>query len=413
MKGSMGSVFHRALAVAALACAFQTSLAPAAELPYEQAPVLSAATLLPKDLVAGPYHTLDDTVFSDGLMYMYTIKSKWGDIKVTSTPMLEKYVRELAAVANLEAMKGSKEFADAMKKVAGNVAEGAGNLIRHPVDSLGGAVSGVGAIFGRTKEAMTSHTAGAEEDSKLANLTGYSTLKREYANELGVDVYSRNPVLQQALDDVADAAFYGNITAKMAMMAIPGGAGAAVSVAGNTEALNDALRDLPPLELRKRNREALAAMGVNAELVALLIENSVFTPSEQTWLVDALGTMNGTENRDAFVHQAILTNDADAAFFRMRQARMYADYNRTKPVARFVSVGNAVVAQNQDGGLVFCVPIDALYWTPRMGDFLTAFEAAVPQVAGVKGKEIILGGAVSPMARNKLEALGWHVVSAR
>jgi len=390
------------------------ALAGAADLPYEEAPVLSAATLLPKELLSGPNHQIKDAVVSDGFMYLYTIESRWGELKATSTPLLMQYLGELDAVARFDTLKGTKEFSGAMTKVAGGVVEGAGNLVRDPVGVVGGAASGVGALFGRAHEAIVSGGAhGAQEDSKLANLSGFSKVKREYAYEFGVDVYSRNPILQEHLDTVSRAGFAGNLTARMAMMAIPGGAGAAISVAGNTKNLNEAFRDLPPLELRKRNRGTLEAMKINPELADLLIANSMFTPREQTLLVEALLSMASTRNRDAFVKQAVLTNDADVAFFRHRQAQMYADYHRAKSITRFVEVGEVAAGQREDGVLVFCAPLDALYWTPRMGAFLQVFEGALAQIGDVKGKELVLGGGVSPMARRELTARGWTVHSAR
>ncbi len=173
------------------------------------------------------------------------------------------------------------------------------------------------------------------------------------------------------------------------------------------------MRDLPPLELRKRNRDALEAIEIDTELADLFIANEVFTPREQTVLVEALRSMAGTRNRDAFIKQAILTSDADMAYFRHRQAQMYADYHRATSIVRFVAVGQVALGQRGDGVLVFCAPLDALYWTPRMAEWLQVFESQLAQAGEVKGKEIVLGGALSPMARKALTMRGWTVQSAR
>ncbi|HMM77741.1 MAG TPA: hypothetical protein PJ986_18710 [Gammaproteobacteria bacterium] len=410
------SRFTSRFVVTAIAAAIAGYAAPAAarDLPFERAPVLSAATLLPERMLAGPNFEVNDKVVSDGFMYMYTIDSRWGELEATSTPLLAQYLRELDAVARFDALKSTKEFSGAMRAAAGKVAEGAGSLVRDPIGSVSGAVSGVGALFGRAHEAIISGGVhGAQEDSALANLAGYSKVKREYAYEFGVDVYSRNPILQEHLDAVARAGFVGDITARTALAAVSGGAGVAISVAGNTQTLNEALRDLPPLELRKRNRDALEAIEIDTELADLFIANEVFTPREQTVLVEALRSMAGTRNRDAFIKQAILTSDADMAYFRHRQAQMYADYHRATSIVRFVAVGQVALGQRGDGVLVFCAPLDALYWTPRMAEWLQVFESQLAQAGEVKGKEIVLGGALSPMARKALTMRGWTVQSAR
>lgn len=414
MKFSTHHGCRRVLGVASAMLLINATMSFAGSLPYETPPILPAAQLLPESALAGPKFKVRNDAVSDGYMYSYTIASDWGELKASSTLEAEQVIGELAAVERLEALEGSKEFGGAMKKAAGGVAQGATDLVTRPVDSLKGAATGVGAMFGRAREAVANPGAkGAQEDSALANLAGFSKVKREYARAFGVDVYSRNPILQEHLDSVARAAFAGDITAKMAMMVIPGGAGAAVSVAGNSARLNDTVYDLPPLELRKRNRSALDAMKINADVADLFIGNTVFTPTEQTAVVEAMMRMATTRNRDAYFKNAVLTNGPETAAFRYRQAQMYAAYHASKPIERFVSVGEVALGQRADGTLVFCAPLDALYWTAQAAGFLEAFDAALPSVGGVTGKELVLGGTISPMAYKELTGRGWKVQAAR
>jgi len=399
-------------AVLALALVGASSVSAAPAPAFEQPPVMQASKVLPQQLRQSANYKVQERVVTDGFMYMYQVDSAWGPLQVTSNALLEQYLHELDVVAQLEGVKGSSEFAGAMKDVGADVVGGAATLIRNPIDTMGGAVSGVGAMFGRANEALVSGGVKGDQDSALAEIAGYTKLKREYAHEFGVDVYSRNPILQSQLDAVSRAAFAGNVTAKVAFMAVPGGAGAVVSVAKNTRTLNEALRDLPPLELRKRNRGLLEAMKVDPELADLFVESPVFTPREQSVVVEALLSMASTRNRDAFVRQAILTSDADSAFFRQRQAEMYANYHRSRSLARFVSVGQVAVGQREDGHLVFCAPLDVLYWTPRMAEFLEVFESQLGGMGEVKGKELVLGGSITPMARSELTKRGWSVTGA-
>jgi hypothetical protein len=265
-------------------------------------------------------------------------------------------------------------------------------------------------MFARSKEAIVSGGAkGAEEDSVTANIIGYSKVKREYAHEFGVDVYSRNPYLQTQLDAVAKAGYAGNIAAKLALSIPSGGGGAYVSITSNTQSLNETFRDTPALELRKRNRAKLDAMRVAPTIADLYVANSVLTPREQTEIVEALSSMNGTEERGVFLKHAMFTDNADVAYFRRLQAGMYADYYKNVgPIARFVAIGDIAAGQKEDGGLVFCVPLDMLYWTDSAAAFVTVFDGNAA-TAGVKGKELWLAGGASAMARKELEARGWTV----
>ncbi len=378
---------------------------------YEQPGALKASALLPADTLKGPNHQVQEEVQSDGFLNIYAIDTNSGVVRAVSTAQVKQYAAEVEAAARMAQLQSNEQFAGGIQATAGTVVTGTTALLNDPAGALSGAVTGVGAMFGRAQEALASSGAkGAGEDSAMAGLSGFSKTKREYAYEFGVDVYSRNPVLQKQLDAVAEAAFAGNIAAKAAMMMIPGGAGIALSVTSGAATLNEAFRDLPPVELRKRNREKLAAMGVNADIAELYIENAVFTPREQTLIVEALYRMPETENRGAYVRHAVLTDNADLAYFRQRQAGMYLGYHRSvEPLARFVSVGKVAVGQKKDGTIVFCAPLDHLYWTPSIGAFVELFEADLMAVPDVKGKEIWLGGTLSEMARKELEARGWTV----
>ena len=95
-----------------------------------------------------------------------------------------------------------------------------------PVDTASGAVSGVGKLLGRASEAVTGGARSDAEESRAKDLIGFSKTKRDYAYELGVDVYSRNPKLQEALDDIAWTGYAGSISTSVAFAAVPGAAGA-------------------------------------------------------------------------------------------------------------------------------------------------------------------------------------------
>ncbi|MCG3200770.1 MAG: hypothetical protein NFCOHLIN_00632 [Gammaproteobacteria bacterium] len=378
---------------------------------YEQPGTMMASQLLPAETLKGPNHQVQEEVQSDGFLNIYAIDTSSGVLKAVSTAQARQYAAEVEAAARMATLKSDEQFASGLQSTASTVVTGTTALLNDPGGALSGAVTGVGAMFGRAQEALASSGAkGAGEDSAMAGLSGFSKTKREYAYEFGVDVYSRNPVLQKQLDEVAQAAFAGNIAAKAAMMMIPGGAGVALSVTSSTATLNEAFRDLPPVELRKRNREKLTAMGVNADVTDLYLENAVFTPREQTLIVEALAAMADTGDRGAYIRHAVLTDNADLAYFRQRQAGMYLGYHRSvEPLARFVTVGKVAVGQKKDGTIVFCAPLDHLYWTPAIGAFVELFESDLPSVPDVKGKELWLGGTLSETARKELEARGWTV----
>jgi hypothetical protein len=140
----------------------------------------------------------------------------------------------------------------------------------------------------------------------------------------------------------------------------------------------------------------------------MFINESIFSPREQTLLVSALDEMKGVSDRDRFVQLAALTNNADMALFRQRQAEMYAGYHKAvSPLGQFVSVGQVPGARAANGALVFNFPIDYLVWTDSLARLVANTDTLANQLPGVTRKEMWITGNLSPRARTEMRRIGW------
>ncbi|HIF52162.1 MAG TPA: hypothetical protein EYQ42_11660 [Thiotrichaceae bacterium] len=376
---------------------------------YEATSELNAAAILPAELLSGPNHQVDSVVINDGYLNIYTIRSKYGEVQATSTAKLRKYIHEINAAARMEAVKGTDEFKSGIKEKVGDVVAGAKGLVTHPIDTLDGAISGVGKLFSRGKENLFGDARSDSETSRTKDLIGFSKTKRDYGFEFGVDVYSRNPILQEQLDDITWAGFGGSVTMSALLMSIPGGT-PIISVTGGTELMNKVFRDSAPADLRKLNRENLESMGVSEDISDLFISNANYTPREQTLLVNALASMKNTKQRSEYIKFAILTDNADMAFFRQQQAQMYAGYNKSvKPVKEFISIREISVAKSSDNKIVFNVPLDYMVWTKGLETVASIITQEVARMKDVTGREIWVTGKFSPLAKENLGKMGWTI----
>ena len=331
---------------------------------YETGIVLNASEILPKKVLTGPNHQVNEKVINDGYLNLYTINTKYGDIQVTSTDKLKKYINEINAIARMDAVKGSDEFKQGLSGKATDVVEGAKGLVTDPVNTVSAAASGVGKLFSRGKENLFGQSRSDAEGSRLADLSGYSKSKRDYAYEFGVDAYSDNKLMQEHLGDLVSAGYAGTMSMSVLLSAVPGAAGTVVVVTGGTELMKNVFRDSAPADLRKMNRASLQAMEVNKDIADLFIANAVYTPREQTLIVAALKSMKGTKNKSSYIKFAVLTGNADVAFFRQRQIEMYAEFHRkVKPIERFISVGQTSAGVTKDGTLVVNLPLDHMLRT--------------------------------------------------
>ncbi len=389
-------------------CASATVLYAAEQ--FEDPPIFQASKLFPPGVVKGPNHRVDERVLNDGYMNHYQIHTRFGELRATSTAELEIRIDEANALAVMEKVKGTKEFGRFLAQGGKDTLAGAKHLITSPIATVSGAVSGVGTLFERAGNSLFGDPPSDTEDSRLQNLIGFSSTKRDYAAQFGVDPYSSNPVLQERLDEIAWAGYGGKITASAALSLVSGGAGIAISTAKTSNWLEGIPVKAAPSDLRARNRKNLATMGVAPEVIDLFLSNKVYSPVQQTKLVDALVELRGVADRGRFVKFAVLTRDEEVAFFRTRQAAMYARFHkRVSGITQFVPVGELAAGRLADGTLVFCAPLDHLAWTQAMANYVLAADEHAAAAAGIKAKQLWLAGTVSPLAAAALERHGWKI----
>ena len=378
---------------------------------YEPAAVLSASKILPPELLSGANHRVQERVTNDGYLNTYQVDSKFGTFTVVSTAVLRKRIGEINAMVVMEKVQGSKEYVASIKEAGLDAMNSAMSLVTSPVKTLTGAVQGLGAAFSRVGESMTGAKRSQSEDSRLKDAIGFSTAKRQYAYQFDVDVYSENEKLQDMLNRISWAGYAGSLTWSAAMAAVPGGAGVAMTVVGTNKVLNQVFQNMPPVELRQQNLQKLNAMGVNPQVTDWFLNNTIFSPREQTLFVHALGEMNGVADRGAMVRLSLSSQNPTIALFRQRQAQMYAGYNKSvTPLESFISLGGLFAAsRTANGALVVVLPLDYLVWTEPMAQLLTGANQLMKDLPGIKEKQVWITGTLSPRARKEIESRGWQV----
>jgi len=373
--------------------------------PFEQPITLRASQVLPRALLKGRFHTVEENVRNDGYLNSYTLRSNFGSFRAVSTALLSTRIDEINAMAAMQNVSQSQEFGKKLAEGGESVVKGAVNLISDPLNTLGSAASGVGKLFTRANERMTGNSTSKYEEKGMSNITGFARTKREYAKAFGVDPYSTSPTLQTALDNVARAGFAGGLTAMALKALIPGGVGLVVSSVGGVNWLNDFDVAAPPTELHSANRERLKRMGLPPDLADRFIENDEYTPTQQTLLAMALDKMAHTKDKAEFVRLACTTSNQDQALFRQRMAQMYAGYDSAVGrIDRFVALGHLVGAKTASGKIVLCFPLDYLFWTERTANAVRDMSADMAR-SGVNSVELWITGQTSPKARKALQDL--------
>ena len=396
------------LAAALLLCGtFHTSTSFAEEI--ETPPIfLQSASLVSADLMMGPNYMIKATAVNDGLIVTYDLDTSYGPLRVESTALLMKRVSELRALVQIEQIKGSDAYMQAARQMAAAPLKTAAGLVQDPAGTLSGVESGIGRFFTRVSTAITSDGSGG--GISLNSALGQAAYKRQYAYQFGVDPYTSYEPLQKALNDLAWKAAAGALTVKAAFMAIPGGAGIAVSMSGTADNLSSMVRDKTPAELASANQDSLAAMGVPGPVAQQFLQNTVFDPQEQTLLVGALAAMARVGSPGIYIQTAAAADEEPLAVFLRTRAQLLQAYAaKTGTVQSFVDAGGIPVLQTAGGKIVALFPLDYVAWTPAFVQKEKAVSAAIKKIPGVAGKEFLITGTLSPTARKAMESRGWKV----
>ena len=296
------------------------------------------------DLLRGPHYALGPTVTTLAYLNRYTVTTDYGPFIAPSDVRLRRLLREIAAIAQLQAMQQSEAFEKAAIEAGKSPFRSAKNLLDDPVGTLSAIPEGIGSIFNRAHEQLHREGRSRYEDGPAKQLLAVSSYKRDYAAKLGVDAYSSNEALQKELDRLAWASAAGNLTLG-ALSAVTGAL--ALQVASNVRLLEQAqnvVAATPPSELSKRNREQLKRLAVPDTVVDRFLRNAALSPRHETIIVasmTALGTYSGAGQLHRLRQQrrhgrrgpdVPADGGADRGLQHTRYARA-SDSNRSQPAA--------------------------------------------------------------------------------
>ena len=161
--------------------------------------------------IKGPHHTVASAVETEGYFHEFHIQSDFGAFDAAGRSMLAVRLQEVEALAQLEDVSKTEVFLKAAGTSVLNVGKGVATAVTKPTETAKGIGSGVkrlGVNLGRmTKRTVDSATgedpAGASKQSENAavsagkSVLGVSRASRRWAQKLGVDPYTTNPVLKQ------------------------------------------------------------------------------------------------------------------------------------------------------------------------------------------------------------------------
>ena len=414
---------------------------------FETATVLYSEDVLTDELVESPHHRVGRLILNDGYMNHYQVEFDFGEMVAHGTLDLQIYIREFEAIDTLSDLSRTEVFIDAMKQSAVKPYEAAQRVIRNPVGTLKGVPDGVARLFRRTartiedasdkakeeyeefkedrdqkrSEAAASDEAAdgdrdAEKKSTVAKVggtvddvldeggryakrhVGFDRARRQWAKQLGVDPYSRNWALQEALGRVAWATAAGGFTAKVTIPRF--------EILGHLREVDGLVWELDALDLRIHNEKILSRMGIAGTDIEAFYDNRAYSHTQRTVLTAALDRLDGIEGRDELFAASAAVDNSQAARYMVRSLELLVGLHEgPNPLRKVIAFKPAPVALTDLGDLVAALPVDHLLWT---SEFATGVDAFIREVSP-EPVSVWVAGACSDRTRGELSARGWRL----
>jgi hypothetical protein len=412
--------------VAVLVASASAALASAAG--YEGPRTFRASELLQPSQISGPRFSVAPEVRTEGYLHVFDVTTDWGPIEAEGRSLLIVRLHEVGALATLDEVSRSRVFLEAAGNSVVRVGKGVVSAVTDPeatARGIGGGLKRFGTNLGRkakrlgdkavdaVKKDDEEEEAGRREAERSAgakaagaaggaakSVLGVNAAARRWAQKVGVDPYTTNPILKEALEDVAKVDAAGGIATKL-LLPIP-------MVVGTTATVGHLVWGKDPEELMKHNEGRLRELGAGGDTIRRLYLSKGFTLTLQTRLVGALAAVGARGSADYADTAAEADAEREAVFFA-ESAEMLQRLHARAPVVSLLPDSRALVAKTRDGGAVLLLPVDWIRWTE-------AFERSAAEVAeraaaemGTARLELRTTGRLSETARKELEARGWTV----
>jgi len=392
-----------------------TAMTARAQSGFETEPVLKAKDLVAPELLKGPHFSVDDRVPVKGFLAYFTIRSDYGTFEAHGIHMFQIRVKEVYALAQLDDMSKTKEFAEAAGRAIARPVTSTVHMLVNPVETMEGFPGGVTRLWdriklGSEKVAEAATAPGASGGQKVADVServggitvtalGYEKERRDLAKGLGVDPYTTNPVLSKKLSDMAWVAFSGRFGIQTAMsVLVPYSmAMSAVTITNTT------VYDTPQGDLINKAQAIFAETSASEAQVQALMKNKQYSLSVLTALAQGLQRLQGVNGLASIVDFAAAAKTQDETRFVAGSVNILARYHESVAPITVTMAPGPIIARTTNGTLVVPAAVDYVAWTERIGRMAQRDDLKTPD------RTSWLSGQMSTRARKEFTARGWEV----
>jgi hypothetical protein len=391
---------------------------------YEPARTFKASEVLKPAQIKGPHFEVADAVPTEGYFHLFTIKSDYGPMEAEGMSLLLTRLNEVRALTELDEVSKSEVFLKAAGTSVVNVGKGVASVVTDPgatAKGMGAGVKRFGTNLGRKAKRTADQATDKKDEPKQAegeqkstekkaadaaggmanSVLGVSGASRRWAQKVGVDPYTSNPVLKKALADIGKVDAAGGIAAKVAVP-VP-------MVVSTTASVGNLVWGKDPEALLKYNEQRLKELGATDKVIKELSLSKSFTLSLETRMINGLYAVKA-KGSGAYADTAADADLLREAVFFAESAEMLQRFHAKSPVVELLPDSRALVAKTRDGRAVALLPIDYVRWSPEFDKAAAEVQARATKELGATKLEVRLSGTASPTAKKELAARGIDVV---
>jgi hypothetical protein len=394
---------------------------------FETVPDRAPAELLPAAMVSGPNFHVVDPVQGDGLMDHFVLDSRFGTFDAYGRAALAIRIHEIAALTELAKTSDVRIAAGGAVQGAESEVKTATGIVTHPVQVVTGIPRGIAHLFAGYRARGTELAADAKRGAKslrsqngtgatrsagnaavrqarsYANrYLGITGAERDYYRKLGVDPYTDNKVLREAISRDARISAGASFGMKFVGMAgIPG-----IGIA--QRALN-AIYNEDPAVIRERTRKTLAGFGLTSAEIDSFLNAPLLSPTRQVVLLSAVEELHGVAQRgELFRHAIGLTSDEEVQVY-LRSVGLLVKANESQPLISVIPGVRLPAARRADGSIVVCGAFESVYWTAGVAHLEKQLRRALPKLPPGAVRQLWIAGTLSSLARHAARERGWEL----
>ncbi len=324
------------------------------------------------DILPGNYHRSSFYRINDFFLeqnnYVFSIESDYGKYRVESIPLALKYLREIQIVSQVM-NQSSNEIDPNQVDLQSQLSIRADSAIDILSSPLGTASNLAGQLAKNLGDTFEGNSPYIIHDSQLDEGTtadpNREIHKRNIANQVGLDVYSANELVQMMLSKLAQQRSAGKISSGSVLVTVNENYEKRAQGGRLDREIESKIRNNTSKQLLSMNISMLQDMDVAKDIGLGLLQHPAYSPSLQTRIIHYLNylDLDDIENINDYLRLCLLANDevnATAFHTILKLLVTYLDDFDTAGAFKLIGTSVSFVTSDTEEQLVL-YPHDEFY----------------------------------------------------